>query len=181
MAGLGGEPVGCGARLPAAVRVLWHLSACESQAAVSAAAASAQAAAPAAANADMSLTADIARSQVGMADNPAVTSFNGLDCNPFTAIEAPWVSTSGCGIDSTFGITDATEFWCADFAKWVWRQAGVTSDLSVLTPAAASFYTWGQDHHETMTEDRPIPRSATPWSSTRTPRPTAATPTTSES
>jgi Ricin-type beta-trefoil lectin domain/CHAP domain len=162
VAGLGGEPVGCGARLPAAVRGLWHLTACEPQAAVSAGAESALAAAPArasaAANTAMTLTADIARSQVGMADNPAVTSFNGLDCNPYTAIEAPWVSTSGCGIDSTFGITDGSEFWCADFAKWVWRQAGVTSDLSVLTPAAASFYTWGADHHETMTEDPTNPQ-----------------------
>lgn len=157
--GLGGEPVGCGARLPSAVRVLWQLSACQPEAAVSGAAAAAQAPAqPAAANTAMRLTADIARSQVGMADNPAVTSFSGLDCNPYTAIEVPSVSTSGCGIDSTFGIRDGSEFWCADFAKWAWRQAGVTSDLSVLTAAAASFYTWGQDHHETMTEDPANPQ-----------------------
>lgn len=159
--GLGGEPVGCGARLPAAVRMLWHLFACEPQAASSAAAASplaAPAATAAAANTAMTLTADIARSQVGMADNPRVTSFSGLDCDPYTAIEAPWVSTSGCGIDSTFGIRNGSEFWCADFAKWVWRQAGVTSDLSTLSPAAASFYTWGKAHNETMTEDPTNPQ-----------------------
>ena len=37
------------------------------------------------------------------------------------------------------------EYWCADFAKWVWAALGVpyTSDLSA---AAGSFYTYGQRH-----------------------------------
>jgi CHAP domain len=38
------------------------------------------------------------------------------------------------------------EFWCADFAKWVWAQAGVT-DLSGLNPAAVSFYQYGIANH----------------------------------
>lgn len=37
------------------------------------------------------------------------------------------------------------EYWCADFARWVWAALGVpyTGDL---TAAAASFYTYGQRH-----------------------------------
>ena len=36
------------------------------------------------------------------------------------------------------------EYWCADFALWVWGQAGVNT--SGLTAAAGSFYTYGLDH-----------------------------------
>jgi ricin-type beta-trefoil lectin protein/CHAP domain-containing protein len=158
VAGLGGEPVGCGTRLPAEVRALWQLSPCTTPASAPAAAPAVPAGLSAGAKNALTLTADIARSQVGVSDNPRVTSFSGLDCDPYTAIEAPWVSTSGCGKDGTFGIRDATEFWCADFAKWVWRQAGVTSDLNVLTPAAASFYTWGKKHNESMPRDPANPR-----------------------
>jgi hypothetical protein len=34
------------------------------------------------------------------------------------------------------------EYWCADFAKWVWQNAGV-KDIAALTPAAGSFYSYG--------------------------------------
>ncbi|WP_279582272.1 CHAP domain-containing protein [Fodinicola feengrottensis] len=34
------------------------------------------------------------------------------------------------------------EYWCADFAKWVWANSGV-ADLSGLNPLARSFYTYG--------------------------------------
>ncbi len=34
------------------------------------------------------------------------------------------------------------EYWCADFAKWVWQNSGV-ADTQELTPAAGSFYTYG--------------------------------------
>ncbi len=37
------------------------------------------------------------------------------------------------------------EYWCADFAIWVWANAGV-SDIGGLTAAAGSFYTYGQNH-----------------------------------
>jgi hypothetical protein len=154
VAGLGGLPVGCSAGLPSAVRTLWQLASCTAPATPpSSASAGASAVTPEATSVAMTLVGDIARSQVGIADNPAVTSFNGLDCDPFTAIEVPSVSTSGCGIDSTYGIRDGSEFWCADFAKWAWRAAGVTSDLSTLTAAAASFYNWGKAHKESMPKD----------------------------
>lgn len=34
------------------------------------------------------------------------------------------------------------EYWCADFAKWVWQHSGV-ADLAELSPAAGSFYLYG--------------------------------------
>ncbi|HEX7601369.1 MAG TPA: CHAP domain-containing protein, partial [Polyangiaceae bacterium] len=37
------------------------------------------------------------------------------------------------------------EYWCADFARWVWAAAGA-SNTSELTAAAGSFYVYGQKH-----------------------------------
>ena len=37
------------------------------------------------------------------------------------------------------------EYWCADFARWVWSVAGA-KDTSELTAAAGSFYVYGQNH-----------------------------------
>jgi hypothetical protein len=37
------------------------------------------------------------------------------------------------------------EYWCADFARWVWAKAGVT-ETKGLTAAAGSFYTYGKSH-----------------------------------
>jgi len=148
VAGLGGEPFGCGIAIPAAVRHAWHLAGC-------AAPASPSPAPSAAADGTMSGLASIARAQVGVSDTPPDPSgAESTDCNPYTAKENPSAPTAGCGIDPKFNIRDAAEFWCADFTKWVWAQAGVTSDLGVLTPAAASFYTWGKDHGESMPEDQ---------------------------
>ena len=36
------------------------------------------------------------------------------------------------------------EYWCADFARWVWGAAG--ANTSGLDAAAGSFYVYGQDH-----------------------------------
>lgn len=49
-------------------------------------------------------------------------------------------------MNSRFKVRDQNEFWCSDFAKWVWRQAGVRSGLGTLDPAAASFYAWARAH-----------------------------------
>jgi hypothetical protein len=162
--GLGGEPLGCAAsaRLPSAVRPLWHLAACPAQPAstsrrASAAKSASNPAAAAAATAT-NLAAAMALGESGVQDNPAETNFNGLDCNPFTAFEYTPATSSGCGTNARFDVQNRSEFWCADFAKWAWAQAGVTSDLSVLTPSAASFYTWGKDHGESMPEDATNPQ-----------------------
>jgi hypothetical protein len=36
------------------------------------------------------------------------------------------------------------EYWCADFAMWIWEHNGV--NITNLTAAAGSFYVYGQDH-----------------------------------
>jgi hypothetical protein len=45
----------------------------------------------------------------------------------------------------------APEFWCADFAKWVWVNAGISDHNSGLTPAALSFYTWAKNNGQFTT------------------------------
>jgi hypothetical protein len=87
--------------------------------------------------------ADIAveQAQEGIGDTPPSDKFS-LDCNPYTTMVDAGASTVGCGVDPTFGVQDENEEWCADFTKWVWEQGGVSTDLSALTPGAASFYQW---------------------------------------
>jgi CHAP domain len=154
MVGLGGEPLGCAASLPGPVRQLWRLTGCTAPPLRwPPRAGAAPGAVPSAAQ-----VAVIAESQVGVPVVPAEHNFNGLDCNPYTALEVPTAPTKGCGIDSTFGISDGSELWCADFVKWVWAQAGVTSNLALLTPSAASFYAWGRAQGEHMHADRGAPQ-----------------------
>jgi CHAP domain len=52
--------------------------------------------------------------------------------------------TKGFGSSCT-GNGGKPEFWCADFAKWVWAQSGV-ADTNWLDPAAGSFYTYGEQY-----------------------------------
>ena len=101
--------------------------------------------------------ARVARGQVGRHDTPASTSF-GFDCNPYTAILYNGYSAAGCGTDPYFGVQDLNLEWCADFSKWVWEQAGVSQYQSTLTPAAASFYRWGQQTGQTMAVDASTPQ-----------------------
>lgn len=63
------------------------------------------------------------------------------------------VGGSACGTNSLGGThfeTSCTgnggqpEYWCADFAQWVWANSGV--DTSGLDAAAGSFYCYGQNN-----------------------------------
>lgn len=76
----------------------------------------------------------VAESQVGYTTDPA-----GTYCNKYSAY---WYSgTADCGNDNL------DEEWCADFAAWVWQQAGVAVTYRYvngdLNSSAASFYEWG--------------------------------------
>ncbi|MGP8058548.1 MAG: CHAP domain-containing protein [Acidimicrobiales bacterium] len=79
----------------------------------------------------------VAEGQVGYTTDPA-NSY----CNRFSAY---WQSgTPDCG-NSNY-----REEWCADFAAWVWKQAGaevvyqfINGDLN---SSSASFYEWGAAH-----------------------------------
>ena len=79
----------------------------------------------------------IAESQVGYTTDPT-TSY----CNKYTSY---WdAGTSGCPGG------ERAEEWCADFAAWAWRLAGVTFTYGYapaqINAAAASFYEWGVAH-----------------------------------
>jgi hypothetical protein len=76
----------------------------------------------------------IAESQVGYRTAPS-SSY----CNKYSAY---WgAGTGGCPRGET------AEEWCADFAAWVWQEAGVPVtygyDPGELNGAAVSFYEWG--------------------------------------
>jgi PKD repeat protein len=102
--------------------------------------------------------AGIALSQVGVSDTPAATSFRDVDCDPYsTLVGAQSPNADGCGRDARFSIANQNEAWCADFVKWVWQQAGVTTDMNTLTAQSGSFYDWGLKQQETMPADGGTP------------------------
>jgi len=79
----------------------------------------------------------LAQSQLGYSTNPS-NSY----CNKFSAY---W----NAGADDC-GNGNLDEEWCADFAAWVWQQAGAQVDYELapghLNASAASFYEWGVQH-----------------------------------
>jgi len=78
-----------------------------------------------------------ANSQLGYTTKPS-SSY----CNKFSAY---W----GVGSQTCPG-AESSEEWCADFAAWAWRKAGVPFsygfDSGDINAAAASFYEWGVAH-----------------------------------
>jgi hypothetical protein len=79
----------------------------------------------------------IAEGQVGYQTDPPDTY-----CNKYSAY---WYA----GVDDC-GNNNLDEEWCADFAAWVWKQAGAEVAYQLapgyLNGQAASFYLWGVDH-----------------------------------
>jgi hypothetical protein len=147
MTGAGGEPFPCPARVPSGILAGWGLAPsplCANHARQQGA--SRPAARLAAPNATAGTIARVAESQVGVGDTPVSRSFSGPDCDPYTALVGQRPGSAPCGVSPRFGIRDQNEFWCADFAKWAWRQGGVRSGLGTLNPGAASFYTWAREH-----------------------------------
>jgi hypothetical protein len=56
-------------------------------------------------------------------------------------------SQGGHAFDSSCtGNGGEPEYWCADFARWVWGAAGV-GNLGGLSAAAGSFYVYGENNH----------------------------------
>jgi hypothetical protein len=79
----------------------------------------------------------VAESQVGYRTDPPDTY-----CNKYSAY---WASgTNDCGNGNL------VEEWCADFATWVWQQAGANVTYQYvngdLNSSSASFYEWGVAH-----------------------------------
>ncbi|MGH9086744.1 MAG: CHAP domain-containing protein [Acidimicrobiales bacterium] len=79
----------------------------------------------------------LAEGQVGY-----VTSPSDSYCNTFSAFWGAGTTTCGAGLRS--------EEWCADFAAWVWYEAGARMTYALssgdINAAAASFYVWAVDH-----------------------------------
>ena len=79
----------------------------------------------------------LAQGQVGYQTDPSDTY-----CNKFSAYW--YAGTDDCGNDNR------DEEWCADFAAWVWKQAGAEVAYQLapgyLNGNSASFYVWGTDH-----------------------------------
>ncbi len=163
---LGVAPLACDPVVPAAVRAAWHLApAVRCGAAVGDArhAAHALALRPHAATTggpSGAQIASIALGQVGESDLPVSTNF-GMDCDPYTTLVGPVYagpSYRGCEFDSHFNVENENEEWCADFAEWVWQQAGVTADMKLINPGAKSFYDWGQAQGQPLTVDGTDPQ-----------------------
>jgi len=76
--------------------------------------------------------ASIAR---GEAANPARNRERGNNCNFYSG---------DLGAGTACGGRWAAEAWCADFARWVWRQAG--ANTGGLTAGAISFQRYGTAH-----------------------------------
>jgi hypothetical protein len=66
-------------------------------------------------------------------------------------------NADGCGLNSNFNLENENEEWCSDFAKWVWQQAGVTTDMSAINAGAGSFYNWGAAQREPLRVDAGTP------------------------
>jgi hypothetical protein len=80
----------------------------------------------------------IAQGQIGYTTDPSNTY-----CNKFSAY---W----NAGVDDCGGNGNLDEEWCADFAAWVWKEAGAAVAYQLapgyLNGDSASFYVWGTDH-----------------------------------
>jgi hypothetical protein len=153
MRSVGGEPFPCGKVVSAAVRAAWGL---KTPAACAPAARRAPRMTPQAETGTTASVATVALSQVGRGDTPASVDWS-QDCNPYSALVGAGASTDGCGADPNFNVVDENELWCADFSKWVWEQAGVTTDLSTLNAGATSFAKWAQDQGESTAFDSGAP------------------------
>lgn len=102
--------------------------------------------------------AAIALRQVGVSDTPTVSNFNGVDCDPYTTLVAGFSADSdGCGYNNSFGVENENETWCADFNKWVWEQAGITTDMNTLNAGAVSFYDWALEQGQSPQLDTGTP------------------------
>ncbi|HEY3871101.1 MAG TPA: PKD domain-containing protein [Actinocrinis sp.] len=149
----------CSDTVPAAVKTSLGLD--TSAASCDAGSARPSAAVKSAAAKPQTLTSDIASialSQVGEATTPAESSFSGVDCDPYSTLDAAFSpNADGCGSDASHQVENQNESWCSDFAKWVWAQAGVTADYNTLNAGSVSFYQWALDQGESPAADTGTP------------------------
>ncbi|TMR02414.1 CHAP domain-containing protein, partial [Nonomuraea turkmeniaca] len=91
----------------------------------------------------------VAQDQLGNAARNR-ESPSGSGCNYYTGYFRTWKPATGC--PSGDGVQWRNSDWCADFAKYVWRNAGVEhADVpegsgGILTGWASSFQDYGVEH-----------------------------------
>jgi hypothetical protein len=87
-------------------------------------------------------------------DDAATNQNEALSTSTIASIAKANVGKGACSTNSEGGHAFDTsctgnggepEYWCADFARWVWGAAGV-GNLSGLSAAAGSFYVYGQNN-----------------------------------
>lgn len=148
----------CASNVPAAVKTALGLAGSAVDCATTLPSAAAKAAAKAATGLGAQI-ASAALTQTGLATTPAETSFNGIDCDPFTTIVAAFSpNADGCGPDATHNVQNQNEEWCSDFAKWTWEQGGVTENMNTIDAAANSYYTWALDDGQSPAVDSGTPQ-----------------------
>lgn len=67
----------------------------------------------------------------------------GTNCSYYGGEMFGWPA---CGGKAGWGGGSSAYAWCAAFAKYVWREGGVTSYMSEITGMAQSFKSYGQNH-----------------------------------
>jgi len=86
-----------------------------------------------------------------VASSPAASAATG---STIAALAAANIGKKACSTNSLGGKAFESsctgnggqpEYWCADFARWVWANSGV-ADTSWLNALAGSFYTYGQEY-----------------------------------
>src|SRR5580698_3537136 len=94
-------------------------------------------------------TADVASSGSGGHPQKPATDGGGL-----ASLALANLNGTACGTNTLGGTSFETsctgngglpEYWCSDFAMWVWQNNGV--DVSSLSAAAGSFYEYGLDNN----------------------------------
>lgn len=163
-------PDACGTGLPASLKTAWHVTApaslcgtpVSSQRAAASKSRSALLKAAGSAAGQSGIGQKIAAtalSQVGVQTNPPVSNFNGVDCDPYSTMDAGFSANSnGCGYDSAYNVRNENETWCSDFAKWVWERNGITDDVNTLNAGAVSYYQWATAHGQSPQPDTGTPQ-----------------------
>jgi hypothetical protein len=85
----------------------------------------------------------------------------GVSGATIASIASANIGLGACSTNSAGGMAFETscvgnggepEYWCADFAQWVWQEAG--ADTTGLDAAAGSFYVYGQNNGTLHTTPR---------------------------
>jgi hypothetical protein len=83
--------------------------------------------------------------------SPAARAFTGADIASLATANVGGMACTKNSLGGTSFFSSCTgnggapEYWCADFARWVWANTGVQY-TSELTAAAGSFYVYGENH-----------------------------------